>query len=38
MKVPAIGTNWSGTTAFMTEANSFLVPVAGFENATTEVH
>jgi len=38
MGLPTIGTNWSGTTGFMNNQNSFLVDVAGMEPATTEGH
>jgi len=31
MSLPVIATNWSGTMAFMTETNSFLVPVQRME-------
>lgn len=32
--LPVIATNWSGNTAFMSDANSFLVPTAGLEEIT----
>lgn len=31
MKIPTIGTNWSGNTEFMNDKNSFLVPPSGME-------
>eukprot|EP01123_Difflugia_compressa_P008649 TRINITY_DN2633_c0_g1_i1.p1 TRINITY_DN2633_c0_g1~~TRINITY_DN2633_c0_g1_i1.p1 ORF type:complete len:656 (+),score=133.42 TRINITY_DN2633_c0_g1_i1:289-2256(+) len=38
MGLPTIGTEWSGTTAFMTNENSFLVDVAGMEPAMMDGH
>jgi glycosyltransferase involved in cell wall biosynthesis len=32
MALPTIATNWSGNTQFMTEDNSFLIPIEGLES------